>query len=109
MIRAQIELCSQEYNSWNKLVKKTVAVEDKAILQPSYYNRDMDNRGYKGNCLNHTILSKFSANYDNYPKKTQTPQGQKKLTQLPLLGSLRPDDNGSFEKKACKEKKKKYY
>ena len=48
---------SQEYNSWDKLVEKTVAAKAKANLQPSYYSRDMDNHCPKGNRPSHTILS----------------------------------------------------
>ena len=50
---------SQEYDSWNELVKKTIAIEAKANLQLSYYSCNMDNRCPKGNCPSHTILSKL--------------------------------------------------
>ena len=64
---------SQEYNNWDKLVEKTVAVKAKTNLQPSYYSRDMNNHCLKGNCPSHMILSKSQLNHDNDPKKTQTP------------------------------------
>ena len=58
LIRAQIEPRSQEYDSWDELVKNTVVAEAKASLQPSYYSRDMVKYCPKGNRLSHTILSK---------------------------------------------------
>ena len=111
LIRAQMELRSQEYDSWDKLVKKTVAADAKANLQPSYYSRDMDNRCPKGNCLSYTNLSKHQSSYDDHPKKEQpqNPQVQKKLTQPLSSDSPRPDSNETSENKTRKEKKKKYY
>lgn len=47
-------------------------------------------------------------NCDNYLEKTQTPQGQKKLIQPLFSGFLQPENNVFFEKKAHKEKKKKF-
>ena len=89
---------SQEYNNWDKLVKKTVAAKVKANLQPSYYSRNMDNCCSKGNRLSHTILSKSQSNHDNHSEKTQT--SQKKPTQLWSSSSSRPDSSETFEKKA---------
>ena len=82
LIRAQIEPRSQEYDSWEELVKKTVAVETKANLQPSYYSQNMGNCCPKGNRPSHTNLSKHQTSRDNHPKnkKSQNPQVQKKLT-----------------------------
>lgn len=108
LIRAQIELLSQKYNSWDTLVKKIVAAKAKTSLQLSYYKRNIDDHYSKDNCPNYTVLLKSPANCDNYLEKTQTPPAQKNLTQSPSSGSLRPNNNGSFEKKARKEKKEKY-
>ena len=58
LIRAQMEPRSQEYDSWDKLVKKTVVAKVKANLQPSYYSRDIDNCCPKGSRPSHTNLSK---------------------------------------------------
>ena len=109
-IRAQMEPRSQEYDSWDELVEKTVAAEAKANLQPSYYSRDMDNRCSKNNRPSHTNLSKHQPSRDNHPEKEkpQNPQVQKKSTQPPSSGSPRPDSNETSEKKARREKKKKY-
>ena len=71
---------SQEYNSWDKLVKKTITAKAKANLQPSYYSCDMDNRCPKSNHPSHTISSKSQSNRDDHLKKPQTPQIQKMLT-----------------------------
>lgn len=68
----------------------------------------MDNHCFKGNHLNHMILLNCSANCDNYSEKTQTFQGQKKSIQPLRLSFPWPDNNGFFEKKARKEKKKKF-
>ena len=110
LIRAQIEPRSQEYNSWDELVEKTVAAKAKANLQLSYYSQDMDNCCPKGNRPSHTILSKHQSNCDNHPEKekSQTPQVQKKSTQPLSLGSLRPGSDNFAEKKTRKEKKKKF-
>lgn len=54
------------------------------------------------------ILLKSSSNCNNYPEKIQTPQGQKKLIQPLFSGSPQPENNIFFEKKARKEKKKKF-
>ena len=59
---------SQEYNSWNELVKKTVAAEAKAHLQLFYYSRDIDNRCPKCNRPSHTNLSKYQSSCDNHPE-----------------------------------------
>ena len=67
----------------------------------------MDNRCPKGNRPSHTILSKSQSNCDDHPKKTQTPQ--KKLTQPQSSSFSRSDSSKTFEKKARKEKKKKYH
>ena len=90
LIRAQIEPRSQKSDSWDELVEKTVAVEAKANLQPSYYNRNMDNCYPKGNRLSHTNLSKHQSSRDDHPKKekSQNPQVQKKLTHPPSSDSL---------------------
>ena len=70
-----MEPCSREYDSWDKLVKKTVAAEDKAILQPFYYSQNMDNCCPKGNRPSHTNLSKYQSSRVNHPekKKPQNP------------------------------------
>ena len=69
LIKAQMEPCSQEYDSWDELVKNTVAAEAKANLQPSYYSRDMDNHCLKSNRPSHTILSKYQSSRDDHPEK----------------------------------------
>ena len=109
-IKAQIEPRSQEYDSWDELVKKTVVAKAKANLQPSYYSRDMDNRCPKGNRLSHTNLWKHRSSRDDHleKEKSQNPQVQKKSTQPPSSCSPRPDSNETSKKKARKEKKKKY-
>ena len=107
LIKVQIELCSREYNSWDKLVKKTVAVEAKANLQLSYYSRDIDKHCSRGNHPSHTILSKPQGNYDESSNKTQALQARKRLTQPPS-SFLLADSSEPSEKKAQKEKKKKY-
>lgn len=103
-----MEPYSQEYNSWDNLVKKTIVVEAKARLQLSYYSHDMDNRFFKGNFSSHTILLKPQANCDKSSEKTLALQTQKRLTQL-LSSSSRSDSSKTLEKKVWKEKKKKYY
>ena len=110
LIKAQMEPRSQEYDSWDELVKKTVAAEAKANLKPSYYSQDMDNCCPKRNRPSHTILSKYQSSRDNHPEKekTWTLQVQKKLTWSPSSGSPWPDNDDSAKKKACKEKKKKF-
>ena len=100
---------SQEYDSWDKLVKKTVAVEAKASLQPSYYSRNMDNCCPKGNYSSHTTLSKPQSAWepcDEFSDKTQTHQAQNKSTPS---NSSRLDSGETSGKKARKEKKKKYH
>ena len=101
---------SQEYDSWDELVEKTVAAEAKANLQPSYYSRDIDNRCPKGNRPSHTILSKHQSSCDDHSEKEkpQNPQVQKKSTQSPFSGSPRLENVDFAEKKARKEKKKKF-
>ena len=101
---------SQEYDSWDELVKKIVAAEAKANLQPSYYSRDMDNCCLKGNRPSYTNLSKHQPSCDDHLEieKPQNPQVQKKSTQPLPSGSPRPDSNKTSKKKARKEKKKKY-
>lgn len=64
-----IEPRSQEYNSWNKLVKKTVIAEPKAYLQPFYYSCEIDNCCSKGNRSSYTILTKSQENYDEFFNK----------------------------------------
>ena len=64
-----MELRSQEYNSWDELIKKNVAAEAKAKLQPSYYSRDIDNRCLKGNRPSHMNLSKHQSSRDDHPEK----------------------------------------
>ena len=105
-----MEPCSKEYDSWNKLVGKTVAAKAKANLQPSYYSQKMDNCYPKGSHLSHTTLLKHQSSCDNHPEKekTQTSQIQKNLTQPLSLGSPQPDNKDSAKKKECKEKKKKF-
>ena len=70
----------------------------------------MDNHCSKGNCLSHTILSKHQFSCDNHleKKKVQTLQVQKKSIQPLSSGSPYPDNNDFAEKKARKEKKKKF-
>ena len=70
----------------------------------------MDNRCPKGNRPSHTNLSKHQSSRDDHPKKEkpQNPQVQKKSTQPPFSASPWPNSNEIFEKKAQKEKKKKY-
>ena len=110
MIRAQIEPRSQEYNSWNELVKKTIAAEAKANLQPFYYSRDMDNCCPKGNRPSHTILSKYQSSHNDHleKKKPQNLQVQKKSTQPPSSDSSQLNNDNFAEKKARKEKIKKF-
>ena len=64
-----MEPSSQEYDSWDELVEKTVAAEVKANLQPSYYSQDMDNHCPKGNRPSHTNLSKHQSSCDNHIEK----------------------------------------
>ena len=107
MIRAQIEPRSQEYNSWDKLVNKIIDAEAKTNPQLSYYSRDIDNYCLISNCFSHTILSKPQRNCNEFSNKTQVYQAQKSLTQPPS-SSLLVASSKAFEKKAWKEKKKKY-
>ena len=93
-----MEPYSQEYDSWENLVKKTIVVKAKARLQLSYYSRDMDNRCSKGNCSSHTILLKPQVNCDKSSEKTLALRTQKRLTQL-LSSSSRSDSSKTFEKK----------
>ena len=106
-----MEPLSQEYNSWDKLVEKTVTAEAKANLQPSYYRRDMDNCWPKSNHPSHTILSKHQSGRNNHPgkEKPQTLQVQKQSTQPLSSGSFRLDNDDFAKKKARKEKKKKFH
>ena len=70
----------------------------------------MDNHCPKGNRPSHTILSKHQSSRDDHPEKEkpQNPQVQKKSTQPPSSGSPRLDNDDFAEKKARKEKKKKF-
>ena len=63
---------SEEYDNWDELVRKTIAVTVKANLQPSYYSRDMDDCCLKGNCPSYTILSKHQSSYNNHPEKEKS-------------------------------------
>lgn len=99
---------SQEYDSQDNLVKKTVAIEAKTSLQSSYYNCDMDKYCPKSNYRSYTTLSKPQLGQkfcDKSLNKIQTHQAQNKLT---LSNFLRPDSGKTFGKKVQKEKKKKY-
>ena len=97
---------SQEYDSWDKLVEKTVTAKDKASLQPSYYSCNMDNHCLKGNRPGHTTLSKRQSGREprnESSDKTQTHQAQNKSTPS---NSLQLDSGETSGKKARKKKKK---
>lgn len=79
-IRAQMEPRSEEYDSWDDLVEKTIAAEAKASLQPFYYSCNIDNRCPKGNRPSHMTLLKPKLGQKSYGKsleKAQTHQAQK--------------------------------
>ena len=61
---------SQKYNSWDKLVIKTVAIEAKAYLKLFYYSRNMDNSCLKDNSPSYIILLQPQKNCDEFLDKT---------------------------------------
>ena len=104
-VKAQMEQCGRENDSWEDLVEKAINAEAKASLQAPSNLREMNQRCLWGNRPTHTTVAKSQAS------ATRDPRGEPS-EKAPTQDSKRPypsrSKNGeASNKKARKEKKKK--
>ena len=100
-----MEQREQEYNIWEKLVKKAIDAEAKASFQLPSILREMDQHCLRGNQPGHFTVAKLQASSTQEPH--DNPIKKPPLLSAPKLSnSLPAESSETSDKKTWREKKK---
>ena len=102
-MRVEIEQCSQELNSFEELVKKTVNAKAKATLRPRSYACKTNQYCFRVSQLSAAKTSTQGQLIKN--PRVKEPKSRPQESKVPAL--QRFTDNGKTSEQAWKEKKKK--